>query len=149
MSLAFDLRLHYDRGTPVGSAKIFVSAHGTLDVTEQRDDAFRRLVRRAVFHRLDGGEQIPALRDAQLLQWSAAGMILTGVEEVADDKLDRPRLYAQTWRLVPAPYEELMRADRKISRLIGHLRRIGVPVEMLPGGDMHIPGEPRPDGEDA
>jgi hypothetical protein len=146
MSLVFYLRRAFDCGTPVGSAKTFISAKGTLIVTEARDDQFKRVVRTARFTRLDGGEDIPPLRDVEMLQWASA-FVLTGVEEMGDDKLSRPRLYAQTWQLVPESYQQLEEAERLIGRLVTRLRQVGVPVQMLPGGGARIPGETRPDGE--
>jgi hypothetical protein len=147
MAIVFFLRRAFERGTPVGSAKIFIAARGTLMVTEVRDDNYRRIVRTATFTRLDGGEDVPPLRNADILQWTGSVFVLTGVEEVADDKLSRPRLYAQTWQMSPEALAELERAERNIGRLVNHLRGVGVPVQMLPGGDMRIPGERRADGE--
>lgn len=146
MSLVFYLRRAFDRGTPVGSAKVFIAARGTLTVGEARDDHFRRVVRTANFARNDEGEPVPPLRDVELLQWGSA-IVLTGVEEIADDKLSRPRLYAQTWQLAPEADTQLQEAERLIGRLINRLRKVGVPVQMLPGGGALIPGERRPDGE--
>jgi len=146
MSIVFSLRRAFDRGTPVGSAKVFVSARGTVQVDEARDDLFRRVVRTAEFTRLDGGEAVPRLRDVEILRWGST-FVLKGVEEIAEDNLARPRLYAQTWQMVPEPLEELVRTEHLISRLVGHLRGLGVVVDMLPGGGLRIAGERRADGE--
>jgi hypothetical protein len=145
MTTVFHLRRAFDCGIPVGSAKVFLSARGTLLVGEERDDRFHRVVRTARFTRLDGGEEVPILRDVAILAWTSM-IVLTGVEEMSDDKLGRPRLYAQTWQLVPESYALLEEAERNIGRLVTRLRQVGVPVEMLPGGGMRIPGELRADG---
>ena len=52
---------------PVGSAKMFISARGSLRVGEARDDRFRRIVRTAQFDRVDDGEPIPPLRDVEII----------------------------------------------------------------------------------
>lgn len=147
MSFVFSLRRAFDNGSPVGAAKVFITARGTLAYGEEHDVRFRRVVRTAKFTRIDGGEPIPALRNADPLVWNGQVFVITGVEEIADDKLARPRLLAQTWQMVPEPLEELMRADRKISRLVFRLHLAGVPVEFLPGGEMRIEGELREDGQ--
>ena len=147
MSLIFSLRRAFDNGFPVGAAKTFMSARGTLTYGEERDERFHRVMRTAKFTRVDGGEPIPALRNADPLVWNGQLFIITGVEEIADDKLDRPRLLAQTWQMVPEPLEELITADKKISRLVYRLRLAGVPVDFLPGGEMRIDGETREDGQ--
>jgi len=146
MSLIFSLRRAFDAGTPVGAAKVFISARGTLHVDEQRDERFRRVVRTARFTRVDGGEAVPALRDVVILQWDAV-FVLNGIEEIVDGNLGRPRLCAQTWQMVPEPLDELIKTERLVARLVYHLHGLGVTVEMLPGGGMRIPGERRIDGE--
>ena len=147
MSFVFFLRRAFDNGMPVGAAKIFDTAKGTLTYGEERDDRFRRVVRTAKFTRVDGGEPIPPLRNADPLVWNGQVFVITGVEEVADDKLARPRLLAQTWQMVPEPLDELIRADSKIARLVFRLRMAGVAVDFLPEGVMRIEGEIREDGE--
>jgi hypothetical protein len=147
MSFVFSLRCAFDRGTPVGSAKVFVTAMGTLSYGEERDERFKRVVRTARFTRTDGGEPIPMLRRADVLQWSGSLFVVAGVEEVADEKLGRPQLLAQTWLLAPQPLEELVRAERDLSRLVYRLRLAGIAVDMLPGGGMRIEGERRDDGQ--
>ena len=146
MSIVFALRRAFDRGTQVGSAKVFLSARGTLQVAEARDEVFRRTVRTAEFTRLDGGEAIPRLRDAEILRWGST-FVLKGVEELAEDNMARPRLYAQTWLMVPEPLEELVRTEHLVSRLVHHLRGLGIEANMLPGGGLKIDGERRADGE--
>jgi hypothetical protein len=146
MSLVFSLRRAFDCGIPVGAAKVFISARGTLQVSETRDARFRRVVRTAEFNRVDGGEPIPVLRDVEILQWGSV-FVLKGIEEIADDKLGRARLCAQTWQMVPEPLEELVRTEQLLARLVFHLHGLGVTTQMLPGGGMRIPGERRQDGE--
>jgi len=92
--------------------------------------------------RLDCGEDVPPLRNADILQWTGSVFVLPGVEEVADDKL-----YAQTWQMTPEALVELEQAERNIGRHVNHLRVVGVSVQMLPGGDMRTPDERRADGE--
>lgn len=147
MSNVYLLRFAYDRGMPIGSAKTHISARGRLQVGEQRDDRFRRNVRMATFERVDGGEAIPPLRDLQLLHLAKGSIVLTGVEEIVDGNLSRPRLCAQTWHMVPEPFEELIRVEQLLGRLTKRLREVGVDVEILPGGRMKIAGETRVDGE--
>ena len=146
MPFVFSLRRAFDNGSPVGAAKVFETARGTLTYGEEHDERFRRIVRSAKFTRVDGGEPIPALRNADPLVWNGQVFVITGVEEVVDDKLARPRLLGQTWQMVPEPLEELMRADSKIARLVYRLRVAGIPVEIMPGGEMRIGGETREDG---
>jgi len=146
MSLVFSLRRAFDCGIPVGAAKVFVAARGTLQVEEARDERFRRVVRTATFTRVDGGETVPILRDVEILQWGSV-FVLKGIEEIADGNLGRPRLCAQTWQMVPEPLEELVKTERLVGRLVHHLHGLGVEVEMLPGGGMRIPRERRVDGE--
>ena len=147
MSFVFSLRRAFDNGSPVSAAKVFHTAKGTLTYGEEHDERFHRVVRTAKFTRVDGGEPIPPLRNADPLVWNGQVFVITGVEEVADDKLARPRLLGQTWQMVPEPLEELIRADGKISRLVFRLRLAGVAVDLLPGGEMRIEGEVRDDGE--
>jgi hypothetical protein len=147
MSFVFSLRRAFDNGCPVGAAKVFLSARGVLSYGEERDERFHRVVRTAKFTRIDGGEPIPVLRNADPLMWNGQLFVITGVEEVADDKLARPRLLGQTWQMVPEPLEELIRADLKIARLVYRLRQAGVVVDVLPGGNLRIEGEVREDGE--
>lgn len=147
MPLSFVLRLAFDHGTPVGAAKTFDTACGELSVSEQRDTTFKRIVRTATFRRRDGGGEIPPLRDVELLHWNGTALVLRGVEEIADDNLSRPRLYAQTWQLIPQPYDDLTRAESHIGRLVLRLHQAGVAVRFSPGGDLVIAGETWPDGE--
>lgn len=140
------MRRAFDDGHPVGASKVFISARGRFTLSEQRDDRFRRIVRTAEFARVDGGEPVPPLRNAEVLHWAGDCLVVTGVEEVSDGNLSRPRLCAQSWQLVPEPYEDLMRADRHLSRLATRLHQLGVDIEILPGGEMRIPGETWPDG---
>lgn len=146
MSLVFSLRRAFDCGTPVGAAKVFLTARGTMQVDEARDDRFRRVVRTAQFTRLDGGDPVPALRDVEILQWGSV-FVLKGIEEIVDGNLGRPRLCAQTWQMVPEPLDELIKTEHLVARLVYHLHGLGVVVEMLPGGGMRIPNERRFDGE--
>ena len=133
MSFVFSLRRAFDNGCPVGAAKVFDTARGTLTYGEDLDERFRRVVRTAKFTRVDGGEPIPSLRNADPLVWNGQVFVITGVEEVADDKLARPRLLGQAWQMVPEPLEELMRADRKIARLVYRLRLAGIAVDFCLG----------------
>jgi len=146
MLLVFVLRLAFDRGAPVPSAKTFVTARGELSVVEEKDATFRRVVRTATFRRVDDGPPVPALRDVEMLHWGGTAFVLRGVEEVADDKLSRPRLYAHTWQLIPEAFDELTRAELQIGRLTLRLHQAGVEVRKLPNGDIHIAGETWPDG---
>jgi len=131
----------------VGAAKTFISARGTLSYREESSDQFKRIVRTATFTRLDGGEEIPRLLNADPLLWTGTLFVVTGVEEVATDRLARPQLLAQTWCLVPEPFEELIRAEQNIGRLVYRLQLAGIAVTMQPGGGMRIEGERRVDGE--
>jgi hypothetical protein len=139
------MRRAFDAGVPVGASKVFVTARGTLSLGDQFDERFRRTVRTAEFRRVDDGEPVPPLRNAELLQWAGNCLVVTGVEEVTMDHSARPRLYAQSWQLVPEPYVELQRMTMQWSRLIDRLRQVGVHVEIRPGGEISIPGETRPD----
>jgi hypothetical protein len=147
MSFVFALRRMYECGEPVGAAKAHLSVRGRLTIKEQRDSYFHRVVKTATFDLVDEGEPVPRMRNVDLLLWTGNLFIITGVEDVADDKLNRPKLYCQTWQMVPEPLEELMRADRKIARLVFRLHCAGIGVQMLPNGEMVIDGERREDGE--
>ncbi len=148
MSLVYSLRRAFDRGEPVGAAKTHLSVRGLPEVGEQHDSFFRRVVKTATFQCLDGtDEPVPLMRNVDLLKWTASHVVLTGVEDVADDRSMRPKLYAQTWQMVPEPLEELGRKERQISRLVFALRRQGTAVEFFPDGGMRIQGEIREDGQ--
>ncbi len=147
MSLVFSLRRAFDNGIRVGSARVFLTARGTLSYGEARDERFRRVMRTATFTRVDGGEPLPVLRNADPLLWTGSLFVVTGVEEIASGALGRPQLVAQTWQLVPEPLEELTQAERNIGRLVYRLKLAGIDVRMQPGGGMLIEGERREDGQ--
>ena len=67
MSFVFSLRRAFDNGSPVGAAEVFLTARGLLTYGEEHDERFRRVVRTAKFNRIDGGEPIPDLRNADPL----------------------------------------------------------------------------------
>ena len=48
-----------------------------------------------------------------------------------------------TWLFSPANDQDLDRAIDQVSRLVTHLRELGVLVQTLPGGELLIPGELR------
>ncbi len=146
MSLVFHLRRAYDHGYPVGAAKKHISARGTFTVAERRDDQCRREVLTAAFTRLDGGDPVPLLREAKLLNWNGTVLSLTGVEEIPNESLGRVQRLQQTWIAEPEAYGELTRVEALFARAVLRLRQAGVAVEMLPGGGMWIEGETWPDG---
>jgi hypothetical protein len=123
---------------------MLLTARGTLSVSEARDERSKRTVRTAEFRRVDGGEPIPMLRDVELVYWGGQWVILAGVEEVADDRLSTARRYEQTWQMVPEPFADLGRAERRIARLCHRLRQLDVAACVGPDGRMFIAGGTRP-----
>jgi hypothetical protein len=140
--MQFNLRRARSEGRPIGAAGTHALTRGSLHVEEARDESLRRIVRTARLEAVagQGGEPIPPLRDVVLLGWKGV-ITLTGYEAIEDHRLSHPTLYQQTWILAPAECDDLQRADRNITRLIARLRLAGVRVQMMPGGEMFIPGE--------
>jgi hypothetical protein len=146
MPLQFHLRRVRHQGfvAPVfahGSA----SPRGIVNVREEPDKNHRRCVRVATFERTDGGEPIPPLREVALVAAHGSWLVLTGVEEVLDDKLARPQQFAQSWQLLPAVDEEMIRMGDLLNRLIRRLRQLGVCVDMEPNWGAKIEGETPPE----
>lgn len=140
--MQFNLRRARSEGRPIGAAGTHMQIRGSVQVGEARDDNLRRLVRTASLEAVagQGGEPIPPLRDVVLLGWKGV-ITLTGYEAIEGDRLNQPTLYQQTWILAPAECDDLQRLERHVSRLIARLRLAGVRVQLLPGGEMFIPGE--------
>ncbi len=143
MPFDFVLRLARRRGRPAGAVDRHLCRRGRLEVTEARDDELRRTVRTATFAVEGDDDPVPPLHDVVLLGMRGSLMSLAGYEEVPDGPLEDLRRYQQTWLLSPASERDLDRAIEQVSRLVGRLRELGIPVQMLPGGDMLIPGERR------
>jgi len=147
MPIVYSLRRIFDHGEPVGAAKTHLTVRGVPTVVEQHDSFYRRVVRTAAFRLVDGSnDPVPVMRNVDILQLTDSTLVLNGVEDVADDRTMRPKLFAQTWQLVPEPLEELTRREQQISRLVFALHRHGVVVEFFSDGGMRIQGEVRPDG---
>jgi hypothetical protein len=138
--MEFLMRRARDRGKAIGSSRVHQAARGRLFVQEAKDETLRRIVRTAVFERVDDGEPVPPLRDVVLLSWKPDWVTLTGFEEVADGPLADPRLFQQTWQLEPAALAELEQAERTIGLLVEQLAQLGVVVQTMPDHTVRIRG---------
>jgi hypothetical protein len=122
--MEFYLTRLYKEGRPLPKHfTIRSSVRGRLLVREQHDDTHRRMVRVA---RLEvpaaaRTEAPPPLYDAVLLAGNGDWWTLAGFERLPAGPLHEVVAFAQTWYLVPAPLEDLIRAEQLVNRLSGEL----------------------------
>jgi len=66
----------------------------------------------------------PQLHDVDLLTWTPDFVVLTGYERVAQGPLGVNAAVRQSWHLVPAPIEDLIKAETTINTLARELHEL-------------------------
>jgi hypothetical protein len=99
---------------------------GELVLREEHDEEHRRMTRvaRLTVAASEAKEAPPPLFDAVWLAAVSDWQSVTGFERLRTGPLQDTQVFAQTWRLVYAPFEDLLRAERQIDALTAEVNEL-------------------------
>ena len=116
----------FDGGRPMPAhVRTSNTVRGALSVRQEQDKSRNRTTLVARLTVIGGGmHKVPPLYDAVLISSTGAMSTLAGYERITSGALQQEYSLGQSWIIVPAPLEDLRKAENEWARLAALLAEV-------------------------